>query len=388
MDIIKIIGLHKRRLNLSDKWNYELYACLLCGYCNPVCPFTDEIGWESVTPRGKLYFLKNEAGGKALVDEEIAEKVYQCSVCKACEDICQVNIPLVEFWEELRYKLIGLGQGPMPAHLRMRDAIVKKFNPFNESPANRSNWMSEKITEGSDLMFFGGCTASYRMTAIAESAVKILSASGVSFNYLRTDEWCCGAPLFQTGLRDDALDIVRHNIESLKDHGAKRIVTPCSECYKTLSIDYKRWAELMEISYDIEVVHISQLILELIKEKKLEFKNELNASVTYHDSCYLGRHMGEYEAPREVLKSIPGLRLVEMDTNRQDAMCCGAGGGVKAAFPELSSSISRRRLDEAVETEAEVLAGSCPLCKYNLSEMAKGDIEVKDLTELVAEALG
>ena len=190
------------------------------------------------------------------------------------------------------------------------------------------------------------------------------------------DEKCCGSVLLRTGFLDDAIDQMNGNLDDLE---GKTILTSCAGCYKTLKEDYKKY-----LGVDLKVIHISQLLEQLIKENKINLKGNKDLKVTYHDSCHLGRHAGEYEAPRNVINSISNL--VEMENNREKARCCGSGGGVKSAYGELSNSISDLRIREAKETDADLLVSACPFCELNLSQNSD-DFEVLDLSEFVLKHL-
>ena len=225
------------------------------------------------------------------------------------------------------------------------------------------------------LLYFKGCTAREKLNSISKATERILKAANVKYEIL-DDEKCCGSVLLRTGFLDDAIEQMNGN---LKDFEGKTILTSCAGCYKTLKEDYKKY-----LGVDLKVIHISQLLEQLIKENKINLKGNKDLKVTYHDSCHLGRHAGEYEAPRNVINSISNL--VEMENNREKARCCGSGGGVKSAYGDLSNSISDLRIREAKETDADLLVSACPFCELNLSQNSD-DFEVLDLSEFVLKHL-
>ena len=225
------------------------------------------------------------------------------------------------------------------------------------------------------LLYFRGCTAREKLTSISKATERILRIAKIDYETLE-DEKCCGSVLLRTGFLDDAIEQMNGN---LKDFEGKVILTSCAGCYKTLKEDYKKYLDV-----DLKVIHISQLLEQLIKENKINLKGNKDLKVTYHDSCHLGRHAGEYEAPRNVINSISNL--VEMENNREKARCCGSGGGVKSAYGDLSNSISDLRIREAKETEADLLVSACPFCELNLSQNSD-DFEVLDLSEFVLKHL-
>ena len=221
------------------------------------------------------------------------------------------------------------------------------------------------------LLYFRGCTAREKLNSISKATERILKIVKIDYETL-DDEQCCGSVLLRTGFLDDAIEQMNGN---LKDLEGKTILTSCAGCYKTLKEDYKKY-----LGVDLKVIHISQLLEQLIKENKIPLKHKDDLKVTYHDSCHLGRHAGEYEAPRNVINSISNL--VEMDNNREKARCCGSGGGVKSAYGDLSNSIADLRINEAKETDADLLVTACPFCKLNLSQNSD-NLDVLDLSEFV-----
>ena len=225
------------------------------------------------------------------------------------------------------------------------------------------------------LLYFKGCTAREKLNSISKATERILKAANVKYETL-DDEKCCGSVLLRTGFLDDAIEQMNGN---LKDLEGRTILTSCAGCYKTLKEDYKKY-----LSVELKVIHISQLLEQLIKENKISIKGKDNLNVTYHDSCHLGRHAGEYEAPRNVINSISNL--VEMENIKEKSRCCGSGGGVKSAYGNLSDSIANLRIKEAEETGADLLVSACPFCKLNLSQNSD-DLEVLDLSEFVLKHL-
>ena len=225
------------------------------------------------------------------------------------------------------------------------------------------------------LLYFRGCTAREKLNSISKATERILKHANINYETL-DDEQCCGSVLLRTGFLDDAIDQMNGN---LKDFEGKTIITSCSGCYKTLKEDYKKI-----LGADLKVIHISQLLEQLIKENKINLKHNDDLKVTYHDSCHLGRHAGEYEAPRNVIKTISDL--VEMENIKEKSRCCGSGGGVKSAYGDLSNSIAKLRIKEAEETNADLLVSACPFCKLNLSQNSD-NMEILDLSEFVLEHL-
>lgn len=215
------------------------------------------------------------------------------------------------------------------------------------------------------MIYFRGCTARQKENNISDATEKLLKLAGVDYHIL-DDEKCCGSVLIRTGFYEDALKQIEKNTEVLK---GETIITSCAGCYKTLKEDYE----------GLDVVHISQLLDDLIKQNKFNFsKKDLN--VTFHDSCHLARHMNVFDEPRSVIESVSDL--VEMENSRENALCCGAGGGVKSAYPEIAHEMAENRISQAKDTNSTILITTCPFCKLNLKNE---DIEVLDLTEFLME---
>lgn len=213
------------------------------------------------------------------------------------------------------------------------------------------------------MLYFRGCTAREKQTDIADATQRLLEIAGVDF-YMLDNEKCCGSVLLRTGFIDEANHQIKRNTQILK---GEKIITSCAGCYKTLKEDYK----------GLDVIHISQLLDDLICKGKLKLsKKDLN--VTYHDSCHLGRHSQVFDEPRNVINSV--ANLVEMENIRENSLCCGAGGGVKSAYPEIASQMSKSRIAQAKQTGCETLITPCPFCKLNLENE---DMEVLDLTEFL-----
>ena len=213
------------------------------------------------------------------------------------------------------------------------------------------------------MLYFRGCTAREKETSIQKATEKLLNLAGVDYHILE-DEKCCGSVLLRTGFFNEAQRQIKKNTEVLK---GEKIITSCAGCYKTLKDDYE----------GLDVIHISQLLDELIRDGKLNLeKGELD--VTYHDSCHLARHMEVFDEPRNVIESL--ANLVEMENNRENSLCCGAGGGVKSAYPEIATQMAKTRIGQAMDTGCKTLVTACPFCKLNLSN---DELEVLDLTEFL-----
>lgn len=374
----------------------ELYACLQCGYCIRVCPSYEQTPWESITPRGKIYYLNQIANRspmdtllrrKVEIDDEFVEAIYRCTGCAQCETVCHVSIEFGDFWERVREWLVDQGKGPLPVHAKLAEKIKATRNPYGEPASARDKWWPKEVSRPAnpDVIFFAGCTGSYRAMDIARAGAIVLNRAGVKVDALGADEWCCTSPALRTGQIDLTTEHAEHNLLAVENRGAKAMVTTCAGCYKTTTTDYGKYFS----NPTFPVYHFSQFVNDLIKDKKLKFTKELNVKVTYHDPCHLGRHSGVYEEPREVIQKIPGVEFVEMPRNRRGSRCCGAGGGFKSAYNDAAVNIAAERVREAVATGADVLATTCPFCVVNLQAGAKkigAKIRVVDISQLLLEA--
>ena len=375
----------------------ELVQCQMCGYCIDVCEAHRQTPWESVTARGKIYYLNQldkagfglmdkVLGRKATISPEFVDAVYKCTGCGNCEEICHAKIELVKLWENVRTWLVQQGVAPLPVHKGIAQKIATTGNSFGEPASKRDAWWPKEVprAEVPDVLLFAGCTGSYRMQHIPAAGATILDRAGVKINCMGEDEVCCTSPLLRTGIRDLTLDIGMKIVTKADAMGAKDMVMTCSGCFKTISSNigdyYSKTGQ--------NVYHFTQYVDKLIKERKLPLNNEFNAKVTYHDPCHLGRHSKVYEEPRNILKKIKGLEFVEMKRNRENSRCCGAGGGYKSAFNDFAVNIAAERIHDAEEVGAEIIATACPFCVLNLKAGAKkagSNIKVMDISEILLQ---
>ena len=375
----------------------ELVQCQMCGYCIDVCEAHRQTPWESVTARGKIYYLNQldkagfglmdkVLGRKVTISPEFVDAIYKCTGCGNCEEICHAKIELVKLWENVRTWLVQQGVAPLPVHKGIAQKIAKTGNSFGEPKSKRDAWWPKEVerAEAPDVLMFAGCTGSYRMQHIPAAGATILARAGVRINCMGEDEVCCTSPLLRTGIRDLTLDISRQIVTKADAMGAKDMVMTCAGCYKTISSNIGNYYS----KTGQNVYHFTQYVDKLIKERKLPMNNEFKAKVTYHDPCHLGRHSKVYEEPRNILKKIKGIEFVEMERNRENSRCCGAGGGYKSAFNDFAVNIAMERIHDAEAVGAEVIATACPFCVLNLKAGAKkagSSIKVMDISEILLQ---
>ena len=378
----------------------ELVQCQMCGYCIDVCEAHRQTPWESVTPRGKIYYLNQldkagfglvdkVLGRKATISPDFVDAMYKCTGCGNCEEICHAKIELVKLWEIVRAWLVQEGVAPLPVHKGIAKKIATTGNSFGEPASKRDAWWPAEVerAEVPEAILYAGCTGSYRMQHIPAAGATILARAGVKINCLGSEEVCCSSPLLRVGIKDQTMGLAIKTVTKADGIGANDMIMTCSGCYKTISSnigDYYSKAGQ-------NVYHFTQYVDKLIKEKKLPMNNEFNARVTYHDPCHLGRHSRVYEEPRNVLKKVKGIDFVEMEKNRDHSRCCGAGGGYKSAFNDFAVNIAAERIKDAEEVGADVIATACPFCVLNLKAGAKkagSKIKVMDISEILLQVTG
>lgn len=366
-----------------------------------VCPaYEHSPGFEPYHARGKLRVLGGILEGTLEPSEELARVWFQCTTCGSCHAICHQSydpninwficnyIDHTKVWEAFRADLVEAGFA-IPRHTELMQSIQDEHNPYFEKHQDRIKWLKgRKFPKTAETVYFMGCTEPYRLPDFAQKMVKILDTSGINYTIIPPEEWCCGSVAFRTGHLQIAQELAQHNVEAIQKTGAKNVLIHCAGCYKTFKEDYP---EILGKELPFKVYNATEFFLDLVNQGKLRLTKPINEKVTYHDPCHLGRATEIYEAPRELLKKIPGIELVEMKRNRQNAWCCGAGGGVKAAFPELAIEIAQDRIREAEEAGVKTLVTACPFCVTNLRDgaktLGKNDFKVIDILDLIASAL-
>lgn len=388
-------------------------ACFRCGDCRisfrpavgryKVCPVYDTIPgkWEPFFARGKIMLANGLLKGELELSQDLADILFQCMTCGSCRTACNHSyhpslrhpthevIDHPKIWEAFRAELTEAGFS-IPRHKEIQNYCEEIYNPYFEQHSERVNWVpaGKTFLEKAEYVLFMGCTEPYRIPEILQNVIKILDAAKIDYTILGKEEWCCGSIALRTGDRILAEKLAKHNCKVIKRTEATRIITHCAGCYRTLKLDYP---ELLP-EFNFEVLHVTELIRELLEKKQLILNNEVSRKVTYHDPCHLGRHTGVYDAPRYILKHIPGIELIEMQRIKESSWCCGAGGGVKSGFPDLSVQIAKTRLQEAIDVGADTITTACPFCLRNLQDAAKNlseqqSIEVLDILNLILFSL-
>ncbi len=355
--------------------------CFQCGLCDVVCP------WNKVTTFSMRKLVREATFG--LTDIE-SEELWRCTTCGRCPQRCPRDVKQIESGIALRR--IATEYGVFPSSVKpirtISGSLVGEGNPLNEERAKRANWAEglgvKPFAEGMEILYFPCCYLSYdpRMKKVARATATLLNAAGVDYGILGSQENCCGESIRKTGDEEVFKRLAKANIKAFIDNGVKKILVSSPHCYHTFKNEYP------EFKVNFEVIHISQYLLQLLNEGKLEIKKEYAKKITYHDPCYLGRHNGIYDEPREILKKIAGVDFRELPEAGVDSLCCGMGGGRIWMETVKGERFSDLRVEQAVEVGAEELVTFCPYCITNLEDsrlaLNYGDVlQVKDITEVL-----
>jgi heterodisulfide reductase subunit D len=407
--------------NHLEKVKDEVYGCSICGQCvqGPVDPYRPNPVFHDYMPdktcpmREKDRFLTYSAAGmntiaRALLEgdleitDEVVDAIYECVLCGHCETSCGEVFHLVrtmlgndighgvktpDVVRALRADLVKAGAGPTERVKKVAAAIERGHNRFARAQSDRTAWIPNgmEIPREGKLLFYVGCTASYRSTEIARSFAKILNKAGVDFAVLGEEEWCCGGPqLLNAGLVDQFEIQAKHNVEAIRASGATEVVATCADCYRTLKFDYPKVVGDLGFT----VIHSSELLARLIEEKKIELSRKIDETVTFQDPCQLSRIGKVCDQPRKVIESIPGIRLVEMEGNKEYTVCCGH---YPVELPQTTLQSGTNRVKDAQAAGATTMVTGCSFCKWSFNHAARklgAETKVKDITELVAEAMG
>lgn len=384
---------------LTARQLLEIDACTRCGECLRYCPIYTQRQEEEINPRGKIQAIKRFIrsqyglwakifGPRKLSEEQLkkfSEMVYRCTLCGECGWVCPVSIRSKDLWIGLREVLVELGYYPKQFDT-LKENVLTSHNISGLDNEGRTEWLEAMgdlpehryQKEKAEVIYFVGCVASYfpMVHKIPQGMIQILNRAQVDFALLGGAEWCCGFPLIGAGMRDEAEQMITHNLEVVRKKEAHTAIFTCPSCFHT-------WRE--EYHAEIKLFHFTQFLLNLIREGKIRFKEE-RIRVTYHDPCDLGRASGIYDSPREILRAIPGVELVEMKDHGPNCKCCGGGGNLEMIDPELSAALAREKIKQIQETGADAVVTSCQQCIRTIMTTArrmKIPIKAFNLTELV-----
>jgi len=387
------------------------------------CPAGIEYGWEAFWNAGKIWIARSILTGDLEFTDEVRDAIMPCITCGQCSAQCDNKIPTVDIIESLRAACIESGVPMIDKH-ELVDRLVKELNnPYGGKAEERFKWAKdaglEKYIDNKDakIAYYVGCTASYRQIEVAITTAKLFEQLGMNFTLIG-DEVCCGSPFFRIGAVDTAQDLMNKNLEAFKN--LEMLYFSCAGCYRTFTIDYPKWMPEGE-KLPFKTQHAFELVARLIQQEKIKFKpnKELKGKVvTYHDPCHTGRHFAVdmeqdmiresknlifdsrkigkkieewYEVPRIILRKLAedvGMVFKEMYRIKLDSMCCGAGGGVRAGYPEFSLRTASLRCDEANAVGADILTTECPFCWRNLSDandMYNHGMRVMGILQMITE---
>jgi len=359
--------------------------CYQCGLCDTVCP------WNRVRDFSIRRIVREATFGLTEIE---SEEIWRCTTCGRCPQRCPRDVQQIK--SQVALRRIATEYGVFPNSVKpVRTAsasLVGEGNPLSEERKKRADWAEglsvPTFTEGMEILYFPGCYLSYdpRLKKVARATAKLLNQAGVDYGILGTAENCCGESIRKTGEEELFKRLARENIKTFIDHGVQKILVSSPHCYHTFKNEYP------DFKVNFEVVHITQFIWELIREGRLSVNQSYGKKVTYHDPCYLGRHNGIFDEPREILRKVTGREFQEMTDKGRDSLCCGGGGGRIWMETQKGERFSDLRLEQALSVGAEVLVTACPYC-ITMFEDSRGTleltekIEIKDITEVIQEAL-
>ncbi len=366
--------------------NEALYRCNKCGFCQASCPFYQFTREEWATARGRLRLIREALEGRLTPSDKYSLRFYHCFMCGACSATCPSGVPVEEILLKTREELALKSFIPYPLEELSR-RITSTGNISGEDRSLRLSWAQNldfpiRRNSNPDVVYFVGCVSSLYPQAygLPQSMVQLLEKKEVNYSVLGEEEICCGYPLLLNGQLDLAREVARKNISTVKETGARVLLTSCPSCYRMWKSFYP---ELLGEESGLEVIHSVQWLAEAgLPLKPFEEK------LTYHDPCDLGRGCKIYDEPRAVLKSIPGVNLVEMPLTKAEALCCGGGGNVESLEPSAGESVAKMRLEHAQLAGAKLVITACPQCRRTLSKAARGmGLKVMDIVELGAKLM-
>jgi Fe-S oxidoreductase len=371
--------------SIKEKGGEAFKYCYQCGLCDTVCP------WNRVRNFSMRKLIRQATFGLTEIENE---EIWRCTTCGRCPQRCPRGVGIIEVGVASRRMATEFGVFPNSVRpLRgVSASLTGEGNPLNGERKDRANWAEglavKTFTEGMEVLYFPCCYLSYdpRLKKVARATATLLNKAGVDFGILGSLENCCGESIRKTGDEDLFKRLAKENIKAFIDNGVKKILVSSPHCYHAFKNEYS------EFKVNFEVVHISQYLFELVEQGRLALNKAYAKKIAYHDPCYLGRHNGIYDQPREALKRIPGLKLNELPDAKVDSLCCGGGGGRIWMETPKGERFSDLRLEQAVAIGAEALVTSCPYCITNFedSRINSKDSEalvIRDITEIFSEVI-
>ncbi|MFQ6075123.1 MAG: (Fe-S)-binding protein [Candidatus Bathyarchaeia archaeon] len=365
----------------------ELKYCLDCGKCSGGCPVS-----PVSNPRRAIRDYLHSGDY-----EELYRKFWYCTLCELCRVRCPAGVDYPRFVRAKRAEFFSKYFGSYPASVReMNSSVDETMNVFGMEGEDRMMWtyevedlVSDRIGKRAPIAYFVGCTASSMISleGIPSSFTRILHKLGVDYTVLGADEWCCGDPLIVCQGRDSdprVSELIKGNVSSLSDLGVRTLVTACAGCYRVFKLEYP---QILGHPLDFRVLHTSEFLAEMIDAGRLSIQRKADKPITYHDPCELGRAAGVFEAPRKVLEYAAGENFVEVDMNREQTKCCGAGGLFSTVHPKIALDIAKSKLNDFYDVEATVCVTGCPACELNLTNAVRetnSDLKIVDIVEFLS----
>jgi heterodisulfide reductase subunit D len=389
--------------NYSIRQLLQLQACTKCQACADVCPavagsFDGKLSAAyRLMALGRIVkartgFWRKLGFVKEPTTEELrafSDTVFRCTLCGNCRQVCPAGLDLTQLWHSIRQDLVDSKAYPGKIDM-IRENLNESHNVFGEDNEERAEWVEDMpnapdhgyLKDQAEVVYFTGCVASFFPLAqrIPMDVAKIFDAAQVDFTLLGEDEWCCGFPLLGAGLSGQLDGLIANNVEAIMARGAKQVVFACPSCYRMWQEHYPR---------EFESFHVTQFLGRLLKEDRLSLR-ELDLTVTYHDPCDLGRGAGTFDAPRDIIQSIPGIQFVELPNNRENCSCCGGGGNLEMIDAKLSGNIAGNKIKEVQETGAQAVVTACQQCVRTMTTYAKRNkvpVDVMDIVQLLYKAL-
>ena len=380
----------------------ELFRCISCSECygrgpnipfrdadtsTPywICPILEKFGFLTYSPQGLMFIANKVFYENFPITEDMNQIFYSCVSCNRCGTQC--TRPFMDIFRAMKEEMVLREVGPPVPVKKANENIKNVHNFMGAKQEARTKWAEGlSLPKAGELVYFAGCYGSFRYPKLSQATVRVLRAAGIDVAYMGEEEWCCGMIPGWSGQPEIEAEMARHNVEVLRNMGAKRVVIACAEGYRTFVKQYPKILGTLPF----KVIHTSQLVSELISRGKLKLGKGVKEKVTYHDPCFLGRHCREYEAPRLAIKAIPGIEFIEMEHHGLFADCCGSGAGVTGmSYPHLERKDALKRLKEA-KLVAQTVVTACPRCMETFKRNAKEvdtKIDAIDLMELLARAL-
>ncbi len=380
--------------HFPEKVDNEILACIQCGFCRAGCPTFAETALESLNAKGRITLAFNMLMGDLEPSQDLAKRLYQCMLCLNCKSVCPAQVNVSDIIRAARERLTEKGFLPevfKPVLASMIDAANPLLAPAEKRADSYPSGYRKAVAGDTEVLLHLGCVTSFQDVKTIPAFMKILDNAGVNYGAMGEEESCCGYLAYlvgDMGTFKKAMDMYQERVSKYKP---KQLVTTCAGCLRTFRDLYPHYGA----ADGYQVLHAVEIMEKMISDGKLKFRDDGEAvKVVYHDPCDIGRHMGVYEPPRNVIKALPGVQLLEFPLNRAQAKCCGGGGGMKGFDNEMASEIGYKRLVSAIDLGADVIVSACPSCKGTFNQAAararkekRGKIRVMDITELVAGRL-